>query len=197
MSPLKGVIRDIRRWHTPTPRSIPTDEQETEFATDHPAMVREAFAAHLLGTPAFAHGVDQLDAVGVNDAEHRRSGQEDPRPSRDGSGRGERAACARGAGKQRAIVSGQPPVKRAVAHAFERMQQPQGDDLTGPEVGLGVFGDGAQLLIDLIEQRGDKIYVIQLSSPGKDITPTSVEESSDDCKPKNLYRSLYSSIIIH
>src|SRR6266446_1603748 len=32
-----------------------------------------------------------------------------------------------------------------------RMQQPQGDHLTGPEVGLRVFGDGAQLLIDLVE----------------------------------------------
>ena len=28
--------------------------------------------------------------------------------------------------------------------------------------------------------------VIRLSSPAKDVTPTSVEESSDDCKPKNL-----------
>jgi len=27
-----------------------------------------------------------------------------------------------------------------------------------PEVGLGVFGDGAHLLIDLVEQRRDKIH---------------------------------------
>jgi len=40
----------------------------------------------------------------------------------------------------------------------ERMQQPQGDDLTGPEVGLRVFGDGAQLLIDLVEQSSDKLH---------------------------------------
>jgi hypothetical protein len=31
------------------------------------------------------------------------------------------------------------------------MEQPQGHDLTGPEVGLRMFGEGAQLLIDLIE----------------------------------------------
>ena len=37
------------------------------------------------------------------------------------------------------------------------MQEPQGDDLAGPEVGLGVFGDRAQLLIDLREQRRDKL----------------------------------------
>ena len=38
-----------------------------------------------------------------------------------------------------------------VAHPFEGMQQPQGDHLTGPEVRLRMFGDGAQLLINLIE----------------------------------------------
>jgi hypothetical protein len=30
--------------------------------------------------------------------------------------------------------------------------------------------------------------VMRLSSQGKDVTQTSVEESSDDCKPKNLYQ---------
>src|SRR5499427_4492045 len=39
----------------------------------------------------------------------------------------------------------------------EGMQQPQGDHLTGPEVRLRMFGNGVQLLIDLIEQRGDKL----------------------------------------
>jgi len=53
--------------------------------------------------------------------------------------------------KQHAIVSGQPPIKRAVADAFERMQEPQGDDLTGPEVRLGVFGDAGYMVIDLTE----------------------------------------------
>src|SRR2546422_6218085 len=39
----------------------------------------------------------------------------------------------------------------------EGMQQPQGDHLTGPEVRLRMFGDGAHLLIDLVEQCRDKI----------------------------------------
>ena len=43
-------------------------------------MIREAFAADLLRTPAFADGMNQLDAVGVNDPEHRRGGQEALRP---------------------------------------------------------------------------------------------------------------------
>src|SRR2546428_13274099 len=40
-------------------------------------MVGEAFAADLLGTAAFAHRMDQLDPIGVDDAEHGRSRQED------------------------------------------------------------------------------------------------------------------------
>jgi len=28
---------------------------------------------------------------------------------------------------------------------------------------------------------------MRLSSPGKDVTETSVEESFDDCKPKNMH----------
>jgi hypothetical protein len=58
------------------------------------------------------------------------------------------------------------------------MQQPQGDDLTGPEVGVGVFGDGAQLLIDLVEQRRDQIHCghgLLRSSPGCTLS-TSLEE---------------------
>src|SRR6266571_1332230 len=47
---------------------------QTEFAPDNPPMVGEAFAADLLGTAAFAHRVDQLDAVGVDDPEHGRGG---------------------------------------------------------------------------------------------------------------------------
>src|SRR5262252_77476 len=40
----------------------------------------------------------------------------------------------------------QPAIEGPVAHALERMQQPQDDHLTGPEMGLEVFGDGAHLL---------------------------------------------------
>ena len=43
-------------------------------------MVGQAFAPDLLRAAALAHGVDQLDAIGVDDAQDRRSGEEDLRP---------------------------------------------------------------------------------------------------------------------
>jgi hypothetical protein len=58
------------------------------------------------------------------------------------------------------------------------MQEAQGDDLTGPEVGLGMFRDGVQLLIDFIEQGSDKLHghhTALLSSQG--CHAPSVEES--------------------
>src|SRR5882724_5746662 len=60
--------------------------------------------------------------------------------------------------KQGPIVARQPAIKGAVAPAFEGVEQPQGDHLTGPEASLGMFGDGAQLVIDLSEQGGDKVH---------------------------------------
>src|SRR6266853_6949953 len=58
--PLKGVIRDIGSGTRPPHDQPPLIEEQTEFATDNPPVIREAFAADLLGTPAFAHGVDEL-----------------------------------------------------------------------------------------------------------------------------------------
>src|SRR5436190_14941707 len=49
-------------------------------------------------------------------------------------------------------------VTLGLLHALKGVEQPQGDHLTGPEVRLRMFGDGAQLLIDLKEQHGDKLH---------------------------------------
>src|SRR6266480_5402071 len=95
-------------------------------------------------------------------------------------------------GKQRPIVARQPAIEGPVAHAFEGVEQPQGDHLTGPEVRLRMFGDGAQLLIDLIEQRRDKIegdHGLLRSWQGVTLS-TSVEEVYDhDNKVIKYYKA--------
>src|SRR5215831_512057 len=155
--PLKRVIRDIGRGTGPPHDQSPLIEEQTQFPADNPAMVRHAFAADLLRTAAFAYGVNQLDAVGVNDPKHGRRSQEGLRPVLMGLQQTKEPRPLGQAGKQWPIVARQPAIEGPVTHAFQRMQQPQGDDLTGPEVRLRMFGKGAQLLIDLIEQRGDKL----------------------------------------
>ena len=149
--PLKGVVSSIGGGTRPPHDQPPLIEQQTEFAPDDPAMIGEPFPTDLLRAAAFADGVNELDAIRIDDAKHRRGGQEGLRPVLMGLEEAKEAGALGEAGKQRPIVTRQPPIEGAVADAFERVQQPQGDDLTGPEVGLGVFGDGAQLLIDLTE----------------------------------------------
>src|SRR5262245_57497786 len=156
--PLKGVIRDIGAGTRPPYNQPPLVQQQTEFAANNPAVIRHAFAANLLRAATFTAGMDQLDAVGVDDAEHRRRGQEDPRPVLRGLQEAKEPRPFGEAGEQHPIVARQPAIERTIPDAFERMQEPERHHLTGPEVSLGVFGDGAQLLIDLVEQGSDKLH---------------------------------------
>src|SRR5215468_1201836 len=121
-------------------------------------MVGQAFAPDLLGAAAFTDGVNELDAIRVDDAEHRRRGQEDPRPVLMGLQETKEPRPLGQAGEQRLIVARQPAIERTIPDAFERMQEPERHHLTGPEVRLGVFGDGAQLRMDLVEQGSDKLH---------------------------------------
>ena len=121
-------------------------------------MVGEAFPANLLGAATLAHGVDELDAIRVDDAEHRRRGQENLRPVLMGLQEPKEPGALGEAGEQRPIVARQLAIEGTIPDPFERMQQSQGHHLTGPEEGLGMFGDGAHLFIDFIEQRGDKLH---------------------------------------
>jgi hypothetical protein len=80
-------------------------EQQTEFAADNPAMIGEAFAANLLRTAAFTHGMEEFSAIRVDDAEHGRSGQEDLRPVLMGLQKTKEPRALGQAGKQRPIVA--------------------------------------------------------------------------------------------
>ena len=64
--PLKGVVRGIGGGTRPPHDQLPLIEEQTKFAPNNPAVIREAFATDLLRAAALAHGVDQLDAIGVD-----------------------------------------------------------------------------------------------------------------------------------
>ena len=114
-------------------------------------MVRHTFATDLLRTAAFAHGVEQLDAVGVDAPKHRRGGQEDLRPGLMGHEEAKEPGALGEPREQWPIVARQPAIEWPVAPAFEGMEQPQGDHFTGSEVRLGVFGEACQMVINLTE----------------------------------------------
>jgi len=149
--PLKGVIRDISGGTRPPHHQPPLIQQETEFPADNPPVIREAFAANLLRTPALPDGMDQLDPIRVDAPEHRWIGQEGCRPRLMGAEEAKEAGPLREAGKQRAIVARQPAIKRPVASALERMQHPQGHNFTRPQRGVGMCGDAWEMVIDPAE----------------------------------------------
>src|SRR6266853_563777 len=105
----------------PNPRLTPLIEQQTECAADNPPMVRQAFAANLLRAAAFAHRMDQLNAIRVDDAEHSWGGQESPRPVLMGHEETKEPGALGKLRKQRPIVACQPAIEGPVAHAFEGM----------------------------------------------------------------------------
>src|SRR4029453_9749295 len=121
--PLKRVARSIGGGTPPPPDQPPLVEQETEFPTDNPAVVRDAFAADLLRAAAFTDRMDQLDAIRVNDPKDRWGGEEDPCPVVMGPEEAKEPGALGKVGKQRPIVTRQPAIEGSVAHAFERMEQ--------------------------------------------------------------------------
>src|SRR5215510_3077375 len=189
----KGGIRDMGRRTVPSHHQAILVSQQTEFAADHPPMVGEAFAADLLGAAAFASRVDQLNPIRVDDPEHGRDGQESPRPVLMGLEETKEPGALGKPRQQRAISPRPPAIEGPVAYPFEGRQQPQGDHLTGPEVRLRMFGDGAHLLIDLVEQGRAKIegdHGLLRAWQGVTLS-TSVEEVHDHDNKTSKYYGIY------
>ena len=128
-------FRDIGGGTRPPHDQPPLIQQETQFPADDPAMIREAFAADLLRAAALAYGVDQLDAIGIDDAEHGRRGQENLCPILMGLHETKEPRPLGQTGEQCPIVARQPAIEGTIPDPFEGMQQSQGHHLIGPEVG--------------------------------------------------------------
>jgi hypothetical protein len=107
-------------------------QQLTPLTPDHPAMVREACAAHLRRTAALAPGADYLAPRRVDDAEDRRAAKQTA-ASRDTSVQTQEPGP-RGRRGNNARASRVTQREQARLHARAGMQQSQGDHLTGPEV---------------------------------------------------------------
>src|SRR2546421_48119 len=114
-------------------------------------MIGEAFATDLLGAVPLPDRMNELNPLDVDAPQHRRSGQESRRPVMIRSEETKESSPLREPRKQRPIVARQPPIKRAVAPAFEVMQDPQGHYVTWLQGGVGMFGDAWEMVIHLAE----------------------------------------------
>src|SRR2546428_6872748 len=138
--PLKGVIRDMGGVTRPPHDQPPLVQQQAEFAADNPAMIGEAFPANLLGAAAFAHRVDQLDPIGVDDAEHRWDGQEGLRPVLMGLQEAKKPGALGEAGEQGPIVSGQPAIEARLPTPLSAWRSPKVTTSLGQRWASGCLG---------------------------------------------------------
>src|SRR6266700_6160091 len=103
-------------------------------------MIGEAFAADLLGAPAYAHGVNQRDAIRADNPEHGRSGQEDLRPVLMGPEEAKEPCPLRDVWEQGAIVARQPPIERPVAPPLSAGSSPRVTTSLGQRWASGCLG---------------------------------------------------------
>ena len=117
--PLQGVVRDIGWATIPRHHQAILVQQQTEFAPNKPPLLRKPLAADLWRAAAFAPGMEQLDAIRVDDAEPGWRGQAGlgpalmrPEEAQEPGARGEVRAPG-------TLGLGQPTLARAIADAFE------------------------------------------------------------------------------
>src|SRR5438270_132888 len=120
-------------------------------------MITFAFLPKLGRAASFPHGVNQLDAIAVSDAQHRGRSQK----ARGPRGVGLEEPCQAGAlgylREQRYVIACQPAIEGPGPAAFDSMQQGQRDDFAGIQFGLRVFRDLQHLLVHRVEQCDNKI----------------------------------------
>ncbi len=132
-------------------------EERNEFGANDPAMIAFAFLADLLVASPFASRMQQFEGVAVTDAQHGGGREKAARPVLMRGQSAKQASAVRQPGKQGLEVALEPTIKSTLPDAFERMEQTDGHQFTGMEVGLRMFGNFFHGVIRAAKQLGDKI----------------------------------------
>ena len=131
---MEGGIGGIGTSTVPGHDQAEMIEQHAKFAPDNPAMIRFSFAPNLPTAAPFAHGMQQFNAIAIDYAQDRRRHQELIGPAPVYSQQAKQPRPFRQRRKQFAPIPAQPPIKRPIPDSFERKEQPDRHDFTGPQV---------------------------------------------------------------
>ena len=135
----------------PTPRSTPTGSIRDTVSRRRSSDDSRGLCGRFVGAAACVHRVDELDAIRVDDAEHGRGGPEDFGPRLTGPEEAKEPGALRKSRQQWTIIFREPAIEGTVAHAFERMQEPERHDCSRLQGGVGMFGNAVQMRIDSTE----------------------------------------------
>lgn len=115
---LKVGVRNISGRTLPSDNQPVLVQEQAELAAYNPAPVRQPFTSILLRAASFYDRVNQLNAIGVNNAPHTCCGHESPGQM---AVQAKKTKQARLSGKlgNRCFQSRQPAIKGAIANAFK------------------------------------------------------------------------------
>lgn len=150
------LVMDVGRVPIPGDHLAATVGQPAELDAHDPTMIGQALFAQLLGTTALTPGVDQLDAVTVDDGEEGGISQEGFTPVPVGRQQPLQPGAMRQV-EPIAIVTFQPAVESSERDTFERKEQADGDQLAGVETRLGMFRQMTDAVVYQTEEMYDKI----------------------------------------
>lgn len=165
---VKPTVLGIRRCPDPAADGPQMIDDQTPLAADDPAMIGNPLASELLRAPALPNGVDQFNAKTVHNAQQRWLRQKLEGPRLMGFEQAKPTGTLRQVRKQGPQVTRQPAVEGPITDPFERVQQPQGDDFTWPQYGLGMFVLIRHSVGDPAKQRGDKVGCGSVGEPSAD-----------------------------
>ncbi|MCZ6677387.1 MAG: hypothetical protein O7E52_09065 [Candidatus Poribacteria bacterium] len=165
---LEGApIVDIGRVAIPINNLTQMVEQQTQLASDNPALIGNSLSANLFfASPypqegiSFPSGVDELNTIGVNHSNQRRSCHEQVNEVLMRIEQTKQPRSRWQVGEHVIVVAHKPSIERAVPFAFEGKQQAYGDNLRWVEARLAVLQiliSFIELIIDIAEQMCDKI----------------------------------------
>lgn len=157
----KTVVAFVGRRPLPIDDAPVLIDDPAHFDADDPAPIALAFLADLLRGAAFAHGVNQFDAVTVGDGKEDRRTQETIRP---GTSRREQALQTLTTWQAREQVrelTFEPAVKVAEAAALERKQRAQRDNFTRIKLALRMLGNVLHPVINRTKKMGNNVFSLQ------------------------------------
>ena len=119
---LKMGIVDVGSGTIPSRHQAQVVEEQAELASNNPAMIGFPLLPHLMLATSLSYRMNQLDAVGIDDAQQGRLGQETMAPVLVSTQQPEEAGAVGQLGKQGQMVVRQPTLESPVTHPFNGVE---------------------------------------------------------------------------
>ena len=144
-------VVDVRGGTIPGTNQTPLVQYETQLATHNPPMITLAFLTNLGRAASFPHGMDQLDPIGIRDAQHGGGGQKPGGPRRVHLEEPCQARALWHLQKERRLVARQPAVEDRVPPPLMAYSRAKVTTSLGESLASGAVRDLQPLLVVTVQ----------------------------------------------